>query len=87
MRQFEELNAEERERSLRAIRASIVENVVYGTLDLKLVHPINQERLELFLELSRKNDEPRLAVLRILNDKPICKEIERLALVVAEETM
>jgi hypothetical protein len=87
MRTFETLNIEERERSLRAIRANIVENVVYGVLDIKLVNPKSQEKLEWILLESARNEQPRLAMLRIFGYKPICEEIERLALVVAAETM
>ena len=87
MRTFEQLTVKERERALVASRAAIVEGVVCGILEIELVDSHNQRTLDIILKDAVEKDAPRLAMLRIFNNKAICKEINKLALVAASETV
>jgi hypothetical protein len=87
MRTFEQLSVQEREKALRASRAAIVENVISGVMEIELVNPITQRTLDIILKDAVEKDSPRLAALRIFLNRPILQEIDRLALVVAVETM
>lgn len=83
MKTFDELTGNQKDEAIGLAFSDIVELVRDGVVELALVDPISQKRLDLILSEARKTDSQRLIILRLLNDKPIRTEIARLALVVA----
>lgn len=85
MRIFENLTQPEQHKAIRTSLAWIIEGIVFGLVEVKLINPRNHDRLEHILLDGRKRDETRLTILRIMNNKPICDELRKLALVDASE--
>lgn len=83
MKTFDELNKQQKEDAIGMAFYDLINLVRDGVLELQLVNPASQRRLELILSKGRKTEQPRLVILHLLHDKPIRQEIERLALVAA----
>lgn len=83
MKTFDQLDTQQKEDAIGMAFYDLLNLVRDGVLELQLVNPASQQRLELILSKARKTETPRLAVLQLLHDKPIRQEIERLALVAA----
>ena len=83
MKTFDQLNKEQKELACNMAFYELVNLIRDGVLEIKLVNPNSQRKLESILSNARKTEKPRLAMLGLLHDQPIRQEIERLALVAA----
>ncbi len=79
MKAFDQLTAEQKVDAINMAYYELMNLIRDGVLEIKLIDPASQKRLERIL----KNEQPRLVMLHLMHDKPIRKEIERLALVAA----
>jgi hypothetical protein len=85
MRTFEELTSQEQTRALKASVAWLTDDIAHGVLEVTLINPRRQHRLDTILSDARVREMPRLGKLAILNDKVLMEEIGKLALVDASE--
>lgn len=85
MKHFDKLTYKEKERAIKASLLWTVEGIVYGFMDVKLINPRNQQRLDHILKDAA--EEPRLSTLRILINKPIIGELRKIALIHAEDSL
>jgi hypothetical protein len=83
MKTFESLNVFERENAIEQAFYSIMDSITCGVIEVTLVEQENQEALDRVL----KKGNQRFATLSILHNKGIRKELTRLALVAASESM
>lgn len=83
MKSFDQLTTEQQADAVNMCSYELMTLIADGTLEIKLVDPSSQKRLEKILSDARKAESTRLVKLYLLHDKPIRKEIERLALVAA----
>ncbi len=83
MKTFDQLNTQQKEDALGMAFYDLLNLVRDGIVELELVNPASQKRLELILSKGRKEEKPRIVTLRLLHDKSIRQELERLALVAA----
>lgn len=79
MKSFDELNKQQKEDAINMAFYDLINLVRDGVLELELVNPASQKRLETIL----RKEERRLVMLHLMHDKPIRLELERLALVAA----
>ncbi len=83
MRTFDQLSLEKKEEALKFTFFELVTNISDGTIEVTLVNPVTQGKLEKILSESRKKESIRYAVLSMLADKEIRPELERLAFIAA----
>lgn len=83
-RTYEQLNDTEKHRAVRACALNLVESAVYRRAPIKLEDTRANLQLDSILTRCARNDEPRLAMLKIFNNVRISKEINRMALVQAK---
>lgn len=83
MKTFDQLTVEQKADAVNMASYELMTLIAEGTLEIQLVDPSSQKRLEKILSDARKAESTRLVKLYMLHDKPIRKEIERLALVAA----
>lgn len=83
MKSFGELTSEQQVSAASMAFYDLINMIRDGVLEIELVDPISQKRFVDMMSKSRKEEKPRMLVLRLLHDKPIRKEIERLALAAA----
>lgn len=83
MRTFDQLTKQQREDAVDFAAYELMDHVAQGTLELTLVDPASQKRLEKILKDARKAESTRLVKLHLMHDKPIKTEIYRLALAAA----
>lgn len=83
MKTFDQLTVEQKADAVGMASYELMDLIAKGILEIKLVDPKAQKRLEKFLSDARKAESQRLVKLHLIHDKPIRREIERLALVAA----
>jgi|ERR1700677_2611674 len=83
MKTFDQLDAKQQEDAVGMAFYELMTLIADGTLEIKLSSSDSQKRLEKILSDARKNDSQRLVKLYMLHDRPIRRELERLALVAA----
>ena len=83
MKTFDQLTRQQKKDAIDMASYELIAHVSKGNLDVTLVNPASQARLEKILENGRKKESPRLITLHLLNDKPIREELDRLAMVAA----
>jgi hypothetical protein len=86
MKKFEDLNHFQKEDAVKTITMGVIEDLSEGVLEIELVDPANQKELLRIMKIAVDKDSPRFAVLSLLNNKKIYREIERLATVAASES-
>ncbi len=86
MKVFEQLSKQEQTKAVKASLCWIITQIVDGVLDVELVSTYNKTRLKRIMDERWKNEAPRLAMLRLMSDKSICKELMRFAVIDAEES-
>lgn len=84
MRSYEKLTLKEKKRAQKVSLNFVVECIVFGIMEIKLTKPKLQ--IELNKILDRSINQPRLATLRILLNKPIVEDIRKIALIHATES-
>ena len=83
MKTFDQLDPKQQTDAVELAFYDLVNLIRDGVVEVTLVNPASQRRLELILSKGRKEEKPRMITLRLLHDKPIRQEIERMALVAA----
>lgn len=83
MKTFDQLTKQQREDAVDFAAYELMDHVAQGTIELTLVDPASQKRLEKILSDARKAESTRLVKLYLINDKPIKTEIYRLAMAAA----
>ena|SRR5665213_1694228 len=86
MKTFEQLTTVQREEAIKFAYKTIRNGITDGTLEVKLVDPKNQERLDNIIKYSVGQDNMRLANLLISKTIGVRTELSKLALVVASES-
>ena len=86
MRTFEQLTILERSRAIKSSMCYLVSQIVGGVLDVELIAPRNQAKLKRIMDERWEMEAPRLAMLRIFHDKNICQELNKVAVIHAEES-
>lgn len=86
MKSFEQLTKSEKQDAIDFAAHELMGHMSNGTIEVTLVNPASQARLDKILSDARKKESARLAMLYFMHDKPIREEIYRLALVVASES-
>lgn len=83
MKTFDQLTKEQQGEAVNTASYELMEMIAQETLEIKLTDASSQKRLDKILSDARKIESRRLVKLYLLRDKPIRREIERLALVAA----
>jgi hypothetical protein len=83
MKAFDQLNVAQKEDAINMAFYELTNLIADGTLEITLVDPRNQSRLDRILTTARKTESQRLVKLHIIHDKPIRKELTALALIIA----
>jgi hypothetical protein len=79
---FQQLSQNQKEEAIKTAYAVIRDGITSGVMEVTLIDAENQKRLEKILKHAIN---PRMANLMISHALGICKELERLALVVATD--
>ncbi len=83
MKTFDQLSVEQQAEAVSMAEYDLLDVIAKGVVEVELVDPRNQKKLQRILSDARKKESDRLVKLHILHDKSIRKELERLALVAA----
>jgi hypothetical protein len=83
MKTFDQLTLPQQSEAINTCYYELTGLIASGTLEIKLVNPASQKRLEKILDDAKKKASRRLVTLYLIHDKPIRLELERLSLVAA----
>lgn len=83
MKTFDQLTDEQKADAISMAEYDLLDVIAKGIVEVELVEPRNQKKLQEILSEARKKESDRLVKLHILHDRPIRRELERLALVAA----
>lgn len=83
MKTFDQLTKEQKQDAIDMATYELMNHIANGSVEITLVNPASQTRLEKILANARKKESTRLVTLHLVHDKQIKEEIYKLGVVAA----